>query len=86
MEGFKGQNILNFVKELPDDEACKAYLAKIKWQDGFTCMKCGHTKGCEKAGYRYHCYGCQHVESATANTLFIKLNSDCKKHSVLFLK
>ena len=37
MKQFEGQNILNFVKELPNDEACKAYLAKIKWQDGFTC-------------------------------------------------
>ena len=44
MEVFKGQNILNFIKELPDDDACKAYLAKMKWQDGFTCAKCGHTK------------------------------------------
>ncbi len=79
MEEFKGQNILNFVKELPNDEACKAYLAKIKWQDGFTCMKCGHTKGCEKAGYRYHCYGCQHVESATANTLFHKVKFGLQK-------
>ena len=34
MEAFKGQSILNFIKELPDDEACKAYLAKIKWKDG----------------------------------------------------
>jgi hypothetical protein len=24
-------------------------------------------------GYRYHCYGCNHVESATANTLFHKV-------------
>ena len=45
MEDFKGQNILNFVKKSPNDDACKVYLAKIKWLDGFTCMKCGHTKG-----------------------------------------
>ncbi len=56
MDVFQGQNILSFIKELPNDEACKAYLAKIKWQDGFTCIKCGQTKGCEKSGYRYHCY------------------------------
>ena len=30
MDEFKGQNILNDAKELPDEEACKAYLAKIK--------------------------------------------------------
>ena len=79
MEAFKGQNILSFIKELPDDEACKAYLAKIKWQDGFKCIKCGHTKGCEKSGYRYHCYGCNHVESATANTLFHKMKFGLQK-------
>jgi len=73
MERFEGQNLLNFVKELPNDEACKAYLSKMKWQDGFICSKCGHTKGCEKSGHRYHCYACHHVESSTANTLFHKV-------------
>ena len=56
MEEFKGKDILNFIKELPNDKVCKAYLAKIKWQDGFICSKCGGTKGCEKSGYNYHCY------------------------------
>ena len=73
MEVFEGQSILNFIKELPNDESCKAYLAQIKWKDGFNCMKCGHTKGCDKSGHNYQCYGCQHVESATANTLFHKV-------------
>ncbi|MCM4158268.1 IS1595 family transposase, partial [Gramella sp. AN32] len=79
MEDFKGQSILNFIKELPNDDACKAYLAKIKWQDGFTCMKCGHQKGCEKAGHKYQCYVCQHVESSTANTLFHKVKFGLQK-------
>jgi hypothetical protein len=35
MEQFEGNNILNFVKELPNDAKCKEYLAKYKWQDGF---------------------------------------------------
>lgn len=36
-------------------------------------MKCGHTKGCGKSGYKYYGYGCNHIESATANTLFHKV-------------
>ncbi len=79
MDVFQGQNILSFIKELPNDEACKAYLAKIKWSEGFICSKCCGTKGCEKSGYNYHCYGCDHVESATANTLFHKVKFGLQK-------
>ncbi len=70
---FMGQDMLCFIKELPSDETFKAYLAKIKWQDRYTCNKCGHTKSCEKAGYNYHCYSCHHVESVAANMLFHKV-------------
>ena len=73
MEQFMGKNILNFVKELPNDDKCKEYLAKYKWQDGFVCSKCGSTHGCMKKGFKYHCYKCHHVESSTANTLFHKV-------------
>ena len=31
MKVFKRQNILSFVKELSNDYACKAHLAKVKW-------------------------------------------------------
>jgi transposase-like protein len=86
MNKFKGQNILNFIKELPNDEACKAYLAKIKWQDGFICSKCKSTKGCQKSGYRYHCYACQHVESSTANTLFHKVKFGLQKAFCIVLE
>ena len=30
MKQFEGQDIINFIKELPNDESRKAYLAKIK--------------------------------------------------------
>jgi predicted RNA-binding Zn-ribbon protein involved in translation (DUF1610 family)/transposase-like protein len=73
MSTFTGQNIKDFLEAFPDDTSCPAYLAKIKWSEGFTCPKCGHTKGCQKAGHKYHCYNCNHVESATANTLFHKV-------------
>ena len=79
MDNFEGQSILNFIKELPDDDACKAYLAKVKWSDGFKCSKCEHDKGCEKSGYKYHCYKCNHVESSTANTLFHKVKFGLQK-------
>lgn len=42
-------------------------------------MRCGHTKGCEKSGCKHQCFGCQHVESATANTLFHKFKFGLQK-------
>lgn len=47
--------------------------------DGFKCSKCGSEKGCEKAGYNYHCYSCNNVESSTANTLFHKVKFGLQK-------
>jgi hypothetical protein len=79
MEQFEGQGILNFIKELPNDDACEASLSKIKWQDSFICSKCGHTKSSEKPGYRYHYYSCEHLESAAANTLFHKVKFGLQK-------
>ena len=36
MELFEGQSLLNFIKELPNDEACKAYLGSTeKLRDPF---------------------------------------------------
>ena len=79
MEKFTGTNLLNFVKELPDDDSCRAYLAKYKWADGFVCPKCGSTKGCMQKGYKYYCYGCSHIETATANTLFHRVRFGLQK-------
>ncbi len=53
MKKIESQSILSFIKELPNDESCKAYLSKVKWQDGFVCNKCKHAKGFIEAGYTY---------------------------------
>lgn len=79
MKIFEGQNILNFVEEYPNDDSCKAYLAQLKWEKGFSCRKCSHDQGCLKLGYKYECYGCSHVESSTANTLFHKVKFGLRK-------
>ena len=73
MEVFECKNMLNLVKELPNDGKCLEYLAKYKWQDGFVCTKCKGEKGCMKKDYKYQCYVCNHVERSTANTLFHKV-------------
>ena len=54
-----------------DESACRRYLARCRWPDGFACARCG-----EKAepwttarGYR-HCRQCGSEVSTTAGTIF----------------
>jgi len=53
------------------DEKCMAFLAEVKWSEGFICRKCGNTNSCSgKAPYSRRCTKCKTEESATAETIF----------------
>lgn len=48
-------------------------------------MKCGHTRGCEKSGYKYQRYWCLHVERSTAKMLYHNVKFGLQKtFSVVF--
>ena len=62
-----------FSQIYPDKDACLAYLANLKWADGYQCRKCGHEKFCDgREPYSRRCTKCRYVESATAYTLLQK--------------
>lgn len=68
---FKSLSIFEFQERFPDDEACMAYLADLKWRSGYCCPQCGNKKYC--AGIHKHdrqCTKCNYLESPTAGTLF----------------
>lgn len=53
------------------DEKCLAFLAELKWGQGFTCRKCGNTNSCPgKAPHSKRCTKCKSEESATNGTIF----------------
>ncbi len=53
------------------DEKCLEFLAEVKWENGFTCHKCGHDNYCAgKTPYSRRCTKCKSEESATAGTIF----------------
>ena len=53
------------------DEKCLEFLAKLKWESGFTCRKCGNTNYCTgKTPYSRRCTKCKSEESATSGTIF----------------
>ena len=81
---FTGNNIMDFVAQFSDEETCQNYLAEIKWKDGFTCSRCGHS-GWARVGDSFHrkCNRCKHIESPTAGTLFHKLKFPLPKAFLL---
>lgn len=61
-----------FNRQFPDEEACYAWLAAMKWEaEGFRCRKCGHDNSCHgKKPHSKRCTRCKTEESATAHTPF----------------
>lgn len=79
MELFKGQNLLDFSERFKTDEDCKEYLAHIKWNDGFKCVKCNHPASQIRKNFGRTCNKCSHTETAPANTLFHKVKFGLRK-------
>lgn len=79
MEIFRGQNFLEFITYFNSDEKSKAYLACLKWDTGYRCIKCSH-KGCQiRSNYSRTFNKCSHTESAGANILFHKVKFGLQK-------
>jgi hypothetical protein len=60
-----------FKAKFPDEQACRDYLEKWRWPEGFECPKCGHKE------YYFHknrglfqCKGCRRQTSMTTGTIF----------------
>jgi hypothetical protein len=64
---------LEFEAAFTSEEDCLAYLAKLRWPQGFICPKCGHAgKPWATTRDRYVCAACRHQASVTAGTIFHK--------------
>jgi len=77
---FKSLSLFEFQDRFKDSEDCLKYLASIKWSEGYTCRKCGHTHYCTgKAKHSRQCTSCRYTESPTAQTLFHMVKFDLVK-------
>ncbi|MDA1055380.1 MAG: IS1595 family transposase [Planctomycetota bacterium] len=62
-----------FVKMFPDEEACTAYLERLRWPRGFSCPACGATATpWRQSRARLVCAACRHQASVTAGTILDK--------------
>jgi transposase-like protein len=54
----------------PDDSACAAYLAGLRWPEGFRCPVCGGDRAWQTSTAHWKCVGCGRKTSVTAGTIF----------------
>jgi transposase-like protein len=68
-----------FHAQFPNEKACRRYLEKIRWRDGFVCPSCGAKKGAWRMsdGWR-RCKACRREVSVTSGTIFEGTRSDLR--------
>lgn len=62
--------LLEFEHWFRTEEACRDYLVRIRWPEGFVCPKCTSRKSWRTREGAFHCRGCGSNVPATAGTVF----------------
>lgn len=52
------------------EEACREYLFRLRWPEGFRCPRCGEGKAWPLRSALWQCAGCGRQVSGTAGTIF----------------
>jgi transposase-like protein len=67
------RNWNEFLDWFATEEACLAYLERLRWVAGFVCPRCGTAAEAYRASRtRLMCRACQHQSTVTAGTIFEK--------------
>jgi len=64
------RNLTELEANFSTQEACRAYLARLRWPDGFHCPRCGGNGFWPVRGVLLECTGCGLQTSVTAGTIF----------------
>lgn len=64
------RTLVEFEARFATEAACRAYLAQLRWPDGFRCPRCGGTTAWPVRGVLWECGGCGRQTSVTAGTVF----------------
>jgi transposase-like protein len=64
------RTLMEMEERFSDEEACRQYLADLRWPEGFVCPRCGEGKPWTMQAGRLLCRGCRYQMSVTAGTVF----------------
>lgn len=66
-------SLMEFQARFPDEEACRLWLERRRWPDGFVCPRCAGRRSSYVSTRRDHeCLDCRYQVSLTAGTIFHK--------------
>lgn len=74
-------NLLQFQDRFATEEACHEHLFNLKWPEGYSCPKCGHTRYYETKTRRltlYECVKCRYQSTVTVNTVMEKSRTNLR--------
>jgi transposase-like protein len=69
MEDFP-RDLLEFEARFSTEAACREYLFRLRWPEGFCCPRCGGRKSWPISDVLLQCSGCGYQSSVTAGTIF----------------
>jgi len=64
------RTLMEFERRFATEEACRAYLVRLRWPDGIECPRCRTRKAWETTRGRAECAGCGFQSSVLAGTIF----------------
>ena len=64
------RNLNELEARFSSETACREYLFKLRWPDGFRCPRCGGAKGWPLRSVLMECGECRYQTSVTAGTIF----------------
>lgn len=64
------RNLLEFETQFTTEEACREYLFKLRWPEGFICPRCEGHRSWVATRDRIICVVCRYQASITARTIF----------------
>ncbi len=64
------KTLLELERRFATEEQCRAYLAALRWAEGFSCPACSGRKAWPAKRGRLICAACRHQTTVTAGTIF----------------
>ena len=64
------RNLKEFNARFGTEKACRAYLVRLRWPDGFLCPRCRGRESSPVRTVLLRCRDCRHQTSVTAGTIF----------------